>query len=132
MFGFGKHKKLAKHIESFMRNWALVQALDANLAGVDNPPNSPLADYGILWGATDSLGQAYGFDLDTTAKGLKHYLAQFSDGNEMFSLIIAAPFNPECAAWIELAGNAVHAITTGKDPMKTLLPIAEKYRLGFS
>lgn len=130
MFGFSKHEKLAKSIDSVMNAWAAVQALDAGLSGSAGAPISGAAHAGFLWGVADSLGQARGFDLETTAKGLKHYLSRFSDGDEVFVLAATAPLNTDSAPWVDLAGKAVHAISTGKDPMQVLLPLAEKYRLG--
>ncbi len=130
MFGFGKHKKLAKSIDSFMSAWDTVQALDARLAGLGDPPTFRMAYFGILWGVADATAQLQGLDMETTAKGLKHYLSQLSDGERHFALVVAAPRNPELLPWVSLAGSAVHLIAKGQDPMQALLPLAEKYRLG--
>lgn len=116
MFGFAKHEKLAKAIDAFMDLWLTVQVIDAALAGVRGPPPQRLAYFGILWGVTDSIAQLQGLDMDTTVKGLKKYLAQFSDGSRIFTLVVAAPRNPELLPWINLAGLAARSIAGGSDP----------------
>ncbi|MEJ8569282.1 hypothetical protein [Elongatibacter sediminis] len=132
MLSFGKHKRLAKAIDAFMVRWIEIQAMDGMLSGTKAPPQNHLAMCGILWGVTDSLGQLQGLDVKTTVRGLKLYLAKYADGESMFRLVVAAPHNPEAQPWVHMFGSAVRAIAEGKDPIKVLLPLAEKFRLGIA
>ena len=126
---FGKHRKLAKMIDVFAETWGAAQALDAMLAESEIPKVwAPY--YAIMYGATDSLAQSIGADVDTTKRALLLHLKQYSNGAEVFDRIADTINDPMLRPWIIEAGGAVHAMRTRvKDPTQALLPLAERYRL---
>ena len=126
---FGKHLKLAKMIDVFAETWGAAQALDAMLADSGIPEiRSPY--YAIMYGATDSLAQSIGADVDTTKRALLLHLKQYSNGAEVFNRIADTINDQILRPWIIEAGRAVHALRVHvKDPAQALLPLAERYRL---
>ena len=116
-------------IDVFAETWGAAQALDAMLAESEIPKVwAPY--YAIMYGATDSLAQSIGADVDTTKRALLLHLKQYSNGAEVFDRIADTINDPMLRPWIIEAGGAVHAMRTRvKDPTQALLPLAERYRL---
>lgn len=126
---FSKHKKLAKMIDGFVKCWSSAQAMDCFLAKEDKPKIDRIY-YAILYGGIDSLAQSIGVNADTTIRGLKYYLKDFSNSDEVFQKISETIHDPSLRKWIIDAGEAVRLIDNKtKAPTEALLPLAEKYRL---
>lgn len=127
---FGKERKVERLIQTFMTNWAEIQALDANLAGEREPPPIRPAYFAILYGAADSCAQSIGANTTVLVNAIGRFCSRFEDGKEMSEKILAASRSPELYPWALKAGQAVHLMRTkATNAAQALLPLAEEYRL---
>ena len=128
MFGFAKHEKLAKTIDTFMSALANAQGLEASLAGAALPEIDRIVILGLLWEVAQRCGAMHGYNANVVMKALKMRCDNNWGGAADFEWLVANQSAHEIAPWAGLLDTAIREIAAGKDSFGALKPVVRNLR----